>query len=104
MAVEGANAFVFVPHEHDDEHEDGEHYGQHAGAEDNEDHEDHKEVFLELEPLSVAVVHRDRRTVVVASGGDLQPGDTIAMNAAYQLHLAVQAAADGGGGHHHHHH
>ncbi|MEO1498837.1 MAG: hypothetical protein AAFV43_16990 [Planctomycetota bacterium] len=108
VAVEGANAFVFVPHEHDDEHgdehEDGDHYGHHAGAEDDEDHEDHEEVFLELEPLSVAVVHRDRRTVVVASGGELQPGDTIAMNAAYQLHLAVQAAADGGGGHHHHHH
>ncbi len=109
VAIEGVDAFVFVPHEeHEGDHEEGGHDEEshvwEAGHEDC-DHEGHHhdEAFVHLEPLPVTIVHRDTRTVVVSAEGDLKPGDVIAMNAAYQLQLALQAEGEGGGGHHHHH-
>lgn len=110
VAIEGPNAFVFRPHEHDededhhDDHDDEQHAeDDHEEGHEDDDHHDHEEAFLEVEPVPVTVLHRDNRTVVVATGGELQPGDEIAMNAAYQLHLALDAGEDGGGHHHHHH-
>jgi len=44
----------------------------------------------------VHVEHRDRRGVVIARDGALQPGDVVAARGAYQLHLALQHAAGGG--------
>lgn len=113
VAIEGPNAFVFRPHEHEsgeDDHAQCDHDGDgvadgeqdHSGH-DHEDHEDHEEAFLELEPVPVTVLHRDKRQVVVAANGALRPGDVIAQNAAYQLHLAVEAGQGGGGGGHAHH-
>lgn len=108
VAIEGPNAFVFRPHEHEEEHEEEHHEGEedHEADDhdkDHDDHHDHEEAFLELEPVPVTVLHRDNRTVVIAADGDLHPGDEIALNAAYQLHLALEAG-EGGGGHDHHHH
>ncbi|MEO0529045.1 MAG: hypothetical protein AAF266_00565 [Planctomycetota bacterium] len=94
VAVEGPNAYVFRRHEHEDE--------THEAAED--DHDEHEEeAYVEFEPVAVTLLHRDTRHAVVATGGDLAPGDEIAMNAAYQLLIALEADAGGGHGHHHHH-
>lgn len=98
VAIEGPNAFVFRPHE-EEEHEEDEH---HDDEHDEEEHA-HEEAFIELEPAPVTVLYRDNRTVVVAAGDELHEGDVIAMNGAYQLHLAVTADAGGGHDHHHHH-
>ena len=46
--------------------------------------------------VAVHVEHRDRRGVVIARDGALQPGDVVAARGAYQLHLALQHAAGGG--------
>lgn len=107
VAIEGADAFVFVPHEEHD-HEDADESHEEDEQDDHDSHDDHDheeehEAFVTLEPLPVTVLYRDARTVVVAADGELKPGDTIAMNAAYQLRLAVQAEAEGGGGHGHDH-
>lgn len=112
VAIEGPNAFVFRPHveEHnplfcDDDHGDDDHDNDDADhEEDHDDHEDHEEAFAELEPVPVTLLYRDNHTAVIALGDKLKPGDLIAKNGAYQLHLAIQAAAGGGGGGHHHHH
>ncbi|WP_146573724.1 efflux RND transporter periplasmic adaptor subunit [Botrimarina hoheduenensis] len=117
VAIEGPNAFVFRPHVHEDDHEDSDHDDPHHpnahpdhddsdhgdNAHDELAHDDHEDAFIELEPVPVTVLYRDNQQVVVAVGGELSPGDTIAMNAAYQLHLAVEAHSGGGGGHDHHH-
>ena len=96
VAVEGPNAYVFRRHEHEDEHQE-----QVSSEEDHDDHEE--EAFVELEPVAVTLLHRDSRHAVIATGGDLLPGDEIAMNSAYQLLMAIEANAGGGHGHHHHH-
>lgn len=57
----------------------------------------------EFVPVRVAVLYRDRRQVAVALGGDLRPGQVIAMNSAYQLLLAMKSQA-GDQDHHGHDH
>ncbi len=54
--------------------------------------------------VPVVIAHRDSRHVVIAPGGELREGDLIAMNRAYQLHLAMENATEGGGHHHGHDH
>lgn len=103
VAIDGPNAFVFVPHVQ--EEADGpacncEHDHGYMDDQEEEDHGD--EVFVELEPVPVTVLHRDSQGVVVAAGGELKDGDTVAMNAAYQLYQALSADSDGGHDHHHH--
>jgi multidrug efflux pump subunit AcrA (membrane-fusion protein) len=66
-------------------------------------------VFVEkgsrFDRKGVHVEYRDRQSVVVANDGTLFPGDVVAANGAYQLHLALKAQAGGGpdphAGHHH---
>jgi membrane fusion protein, heavy metal efflux system len=54
----------------------------------------------EYVPVPIRVLHRDRQVVIAAAGEELQPGDVIALNSAYQLLLAMRG---GGEGHDHHH-
>lgn len=53
---------------------------------------------------AVQVVARDKREVVLARDGSLKPGETIAVQGAYQIHLALKNRNGGGGGEEHHHH
>jgi multidrug efflux pump subunit AcrA (membrane-fusion protein) len=46
--------------------------------------------------VSVHIEHRDRDKVVVANNGSLFPGDIIAGEGAYQMHLALKNKAGGG--------
>jgi membrane fusion protein, heavy metal efflux system len=59
---------------------------------------------FELEPVSVHILHQDRWNCVVATDGELREGDIIAMNRAYQIHLAWKQQLSGGGHHHDHDH
>ena len=59
---------------------------------------------LELEPVSVQLLHQDRWNCVIAADGELREGDIIAMNRAYQIHLAWKLQLSGGGHHHDHDH
>lgn len=43
-----------------------------------------------LEQVPVIIEHRDPRSVVIRNDGSIFPGDEIAMNQAYQIHLALQ--------------
>ena len=96
MAVEGPNAFVFRVHEHEEESPEP--------VQPEEGHDEHEEeAFVELEPVAVTLLHRDTRHAVIATGGELEVGDEIAMNSAYQLLIALESG-DGGGHHHHHDH
>ena len=66
-----------------------------------EDHSDHAHMD-EFQRVTVNVLHRDSQQVVVASNGDLQPGDLVAQNRAYQLYAAQQSqAGQGKAGHSH---
>lgn len=75
VAHEGAEAYVFVA---------------------NGDHFDRRSVHVE---------YRDSQTVVIARDGSLEPGTTVAMNSAQQLHLALKnrsgAGMDPHAGHNH---
>ena len=86
VAVEGPNAYVFREHQH--VHELG------------VPHEDH--AYLEIEPVDVHVLHRDHQYAIIEPG-ELKANDSVAMNAAFKLQLAMRMAAGGGGGHHHDH-
>jgi membrane fusion protein, heavy metal efflux system len=44
----------------------------------------------------VHVVYRDHRGLVVANDGSLFPGDVIAAQGAYQMHLALKNKSGGG--------
>ena len=101
VVIDGPNAFVFAEHHHDEEQEPT---GAVAGevAEIHEVDPEH-DVFMELEPVPVHLLHRDNKTVVIADDGQLHDGERIAFNAAYKLYLALKMQAGGGGGHHHHH-
>ncbi|MFO0915880.1 MAG: efflux RND transporter periplasmic adaptor subunit [Pirellulales bacterium] len=46
--------------------------------------------------ISVHAEYRDQESVVIASDGTLFPGDVIAANGAYQMHLAAKNHAGGG--------
>jgi hypothetical protein len=91
IVKEGLDAFVFRSHE---EHNDMDHKdeaGSHA-----------PEHFAEFEPVAVRLLHQDARHAIVAADGQLKLGDVVALNQAYQLHLAMKMQA-GEGSHHHHH-
>ncbi|MCA9178953.1 MAG: efflux RND transporter periplasmic adaptor subunit [Planctomycetales bacterium] len=125
VVVDGPNVFVFAEHhDHEDEHAEpaagdvaevthnvslaetdgGLPPASPLGVPDEHAaHPEHDEVYIELEPVPVRMLHRDDRTVVIADDGQLTPGMRIALNQAYKLHLALQMQAAGGGGHHHHH-
>ncbi|MCA9230692.1 MAG: efflux RND transporter periplasmic adaptor subunit [Planctomycetales bacterium] len=49
-----------------------------------------------FDQVSVHVVHRDATSVVIKNDGTLIPGDVIAGNGAYQMHLALKNQAGGG--------
>ena len=49
-----------------------------------------------FEQVSVHVLHRDQGAVVIANNGALFPGDVIAGDGAYQMHLALKNQAGGG--------
>ncbi len=107
VVIEGPNAFVFVQHVHDEEHDHDEsahddHDDEDAHIEDHDDH-DHEQIFVELEPVPVRLLHRDANVAVIANDGQLHADDQIALNNAFNLHLAMEMQAGGGGGHHHHH-
>jgi hypothetical protein len=61
------------------------------------------EIHSEYEAVPVTIVAADRDRVAVATDERLAPGDRIAMNSAYQLHLALRAQTGGGAEHHHDH-
>lgn len=85
---DGVNAYVFKRLQHDHSHE-----------EDGHDHGDE----LEFQPVPVKVLFRDSKTAVVSSEGELQAGDSVVINKAYQLQVALKSDS-GGGGHDHHGH
>jgi cobalt-zinc-cadmium efflux system membrane fusion protein len=49
-----------------------------------------------FDQVSVHVVYRDQKSVVVANNGSLFPGDIIAGQGAYQMHLALKNKSGGG--------
>ncbi len=49
-----------------------------------------------FERKSVHVEHRDAQWAVIENDGTLFPGDAVAANGAYQIHLAMKAQAGGG--------
>lgn len=101
VVVEGPNAFVFVEHIHEKDDKD---HQQHHGTPDDETHDDHDhDVFIELEPVPVRLLHRDAVTAVIANDNQIHPNDRLALNNAFKLHLAMKMQTGGGGGHHHHH-
>lgn len=61
-------------------------------------------VYMELERVPVKVVARDTNQVALDPGGQLKPGDHVAMNDAYKLLLALKAQQEGGGSAHDHGH
>ena len=69
----------------------------HSAAEED-DHEDHGDVFT---PVPVRILHTDQRHTVLATDGDLQIGQVIAATGAYQLLLATKGTE--AGAHHHDH-
>lgn len=111
VVVDGPNAFVFAEHHHENEsaasgqsskdamepETDTEDHG-----EEDDDHEDH-DVFIELEPIPVRLLHRDDKTAVIADDGQVLASEHVALNNAYKLYLAMKMQSGGGGGHHHHH-
>lgn len=107
LVQEGPNAFVYRQHEHAHADEPGAH--EHVGSVEHE----HvvataptkrvDEFFVEFEPVPVEVLHLDDRFAILATDGELHPGDTIALNNAYQLHLAMKLQQGRGSPHEHEH-
>ena len=101
VVVEGPNVFVFTEHHHEEDSS-----GSTAGdsAMDSGEQTDHDEddIFIELEPVPVRLLHRDDKTVVIADDGQIRRDQPVALNNAYKLYLAMKMQA-GGGGHGHHH-
>ena len=52
-----------------------------------------RKIGTSFERLPVHVEYRDRRTVVIASGGTLLPGDTVATRGAHQMQMALRNKA-----------
>jgi hypothetical protein len=92
VVEEGPTAFVFRRHQ--------EPIGDGRAARRPDGHAD--EVFIEFEPVEVHLLHKDSNHAVLADDGQLRLGDELALNRAYQLHLAMKMQS-GEGGHHHHH-
>ena len=91
VAIDGPRAFVFAP---EVDSPGGHVHGEHV-------HWDGDDAVLEFDAIEVKLLARDSQQAVVATGGQLAAGDTIAVNAAYQLLLALES--DSGGGHAHDH-
>ncbi|MFN3192563.1 MAG: efflux RND transporter periplasmic adaptor subunit [Aureliella sp.] len=100
VVIDGPNAFVFAEHHHE---EDSEAADEVFAAESQDEHHDEHDIFVELEPIPVHLLHRDDKTVVIADDGQLHDEEKIALNNAYKLYLAMKMQISGGGGHHHHH-
>jgi hypothetical protein len=49
----------------------------------------------QFERVPVHVEYRDRKSVVIANDGTLFPGDVVAANGAYQIHLALKNKSGG---------
>jgi|688.fasta_scaffold00106_21 cobalt-zinc-cadmium efflux system membrane fusion protein len=58
----------------------------------------------ELEPVPVQLLHQDRSHCVIAKDGELQSGDIVVMNRAYQLFMAWKMQSTGGAAGHTHDH
>jgi membrane fusion protein, heavy metal efflux system len=58
---------------------------------------------FEMEPVSIHVLHQDTANCVIAANGELQIGDVVAINQAYQIYLAWKLQMSGGGHDHHDH-
>jgi multidrug efflux pump subunit AcrA (membrane-fusion protein) len=65
--------------------------------------DDGKSFVDEFEQVPVRILHQDTKVAVVASDGEVHPGDIVALNNAYQLQLTL-TSSKGGGGHSHHGH
>ena len=96
---EGPDAYVFR------EHIEQEQEATSVGDRDltNDELNEHKNVFIELEPVPVTVIHQDRLHALIKPEEELLVGDRIAMCSGYQLLLALKNQESGGGSHHHHH-
>lgn len=105
VVIDGPNALVFAEHHHEEESDGSvtsEDSGIHVDTDIHEQDSEH-DVFVELEPVPVHLLHRDDKAVVIADDGQLHDDARIALNSAYKLYLALKMQAGGGGGHHHHH-
>lgn len=91
LARDGLEYVVFRRERHRSGH-------QHAGGGADHNHQ-HGDLF---EPVKVHVLHRDRRSAVLATSGELRSGNIIVANAAYQLLLASKTGS--GDSHHGHDH
>ena len=91
--IDGPHAMIFAEHHEDQPGSDGE----------DQENDDHDDIFLELEPVPVRLLHRDDSVVVLQDDG-IDPETVIALNHAHKLYLAMKMQAAGGGGHHHHDH
>ncbi|MGL4513396.1 MAG: efflux RND transporter periplasmic adaptor subunit [Lacipirellulaceae bacterium] len=109
VVVDGPLAYVFrehvepagetadePAHDHDDAHD-------HEGSHEDAHEEEHEPIALEVEPVPVVVVERQPKLVVLAPGGELKPGDRVAITSGYQLYLAWKAQDGAGGGTDHGH-
>ena len=77
---------------------------EHSHADDQDSHAVHPPAFFaEFTPVPVHVLYRDDRFAVIDKTGNLRPGDEIALNNAYQLHLAMKLQGDTGDSHGHEH-
>lgn len=61
-------------------------------------------IYMEMEPVPVRIETRSKGSYVIKPGGQVHVGDPVAVNAAYQMHLALKAQKEGGGGAHDHGH
>jgi hypothetical protein len=107
VVMEGPHAYVFAEHvdhvEVKSEDQDLESVDPN-GADNTHFDPDHANVFVELEPIPVRLLHRDSEVAVLADDGQISPEDRIALNHAFKLHLAMKMQAGGDAAHHHHDH
>jgi len=108
VVQEGPDAFVFRRYEpkHSHVHSHDGHSHSHRGYSHGghpHDGDEHEDAYLVLERVPVHILHEDEQGIVVEQSKRFKPGDSIAMNRAYQLQLALKQRAGGGGGHGHRH-
>lgn len=80
VAVDGPNAMIFAKYK----------VPFHKKGPDDYD------MFVELEPVPVRLLHRDNQRAVIATGEDFKTSREIAMNHAHKLHLAMKMQSGGG--------
>lgn len=91
VVEQGVSAFVFRGRVHEHPHDEGEEHDHAHGEE------------MEFSPVPVKILRRDTQIVLIDAGGDLKAGDSIALNKAFQLYVALKSGA-GDAGHDHHGH